>query len=149
MDYLDWNDSLCRYFFCKTTGGLVFPCVSKNTLADVSKLDATAALRDFIAALKQGPKWTQIPRCQNILSKAHNCLYPDLKWKEREASEKREKLNLTDHVHWSAYEGGILKYPPYFAYLCPLVLSWTDRNDDEHGGNFYDPLNRKIGRAHV
>ncbi|NBT47079.1 MAG: hypothetical protein EBT07_04570 [Actinobacteria bacterium] len=146
MDYLDWNDSLCRYFFCKTTGGLVFPCVSKNTLADVSKLDATAALSDFTAALKQGPKWTQIPRCQNILSKAHNCLYPDPKWKEREAGEKREKLNLIGHVYWSAYEGGILKYPPYFAYLCLLVLSWTERNDDEHGGNFYDPLNRILER---
>lgn len=142
MEYLAWNDTLCRHFFCKTGAVEVFPCVSKTTLSDVSGLNEEIAVSDFVAAVKKGPEWTQIPRCQNIVSKAHNCLYPDPDWKKREAGEKREKLNLTGHVHWSKFESGNLGYPPYFAYLCLLVLSWTERNDDEHGGNFYDPLNR-------
>ena len=142
MDYLDWNDKLCRHFFCKIGAAEVFPCVSKTTLSDVSGLNEEKAVSEFLTSVKKGPEWTQIPRCQNIVSKMHNCLYPDPDWKKREAGEKREKLSLTGHVYWSEYEGGLLDYPPYFAYLCLLVLSWTERNDHIHGGNFYAPLNR-------
>jgi len=144
MDYLDWNDQLCRHFFCKTETEVVFPCLSKGTLSDICGLEESAAADDFVKAVKTGPKWTQIPRCQSIASKARNCLYPDPKWEDREIGDTREKLNLLGHIHWRQFDNGKLEFPPYFAYLCLLVISYTERGDI-HGGRFYEPLNQLLG----
>ena len=141
MDYLDWNDQLCRHFFCKTETEFIFPCLSKGTLSEICGLEESAAADDFVKAVKTGPKWTQIPRCQSIASKAHNSLYPDPNWNEREIGDEREKLDLTGQIHWKQFDNGKLEFPPYFAYLCLLVISYTERGE-VHGGRFYEPLNQ-------
>lgn len=144
MNYLQWNNALAKRYFDDVTEAQTFLCITKDTLKDLSGLASDEeALADFIKAVTEGPEWTQINGCRTILSKAHNCLYPDPNW-SRTRTDRREKHILAYHVGWRDWprEGEPLTHPPYLAYLLLLVLAWTERNDNEHGREFYDPLNR-------
>jgi hypothetical protein len=147
MNYIEWNNALAKRYFDDVTEAQTFLCITRDTLKDISALATEqAALDDFIAAVKNGPEWTQIDGCGTIPSKAHNCLYPDLYW-SRLRTDSREKHNLAGHVGWRGWkwEGKTLQHPPYLAYLLLLVLSWTERGEADHGGQFYNPLNRILG----
>jgi hypothetical protein len=145
MNYLEWNNKLAAHFFCKGAGDKVFLCVTAETLREVSGLELQAAKRSFVRAIKQGPPWTDIAGCKTVPSKAHNCLHPLPNWQQYSRTDEREKRTLTGHVHWSEFRDSSFEYPPYVAYLCLLVLSWTERPDNMDGGKFYEPLNEMLG----
>ena len=144
MNYAEWNEKLAEHFFCKEANEQVFLCVTIDTLAEVSGMEPNAAREDFISAVLRGPEWTQIAGCQTVSSKAHNCLHPFPLWRTYQTTDMREKRTLTDHVHWKEFPDWQSEHPPYIAYLCLLVLSYTER-EDVHGGQFYPPLNRLLG----
>lgn len=147
MNYIEWNNALAKRYFDDVTDAQTFLCITKDTLKDVSGLPSEEeALADFIRAVADGPEWTQIIGCRTIPSKAHNCLYPDPNW-SRTRTDSREKRALRGHRGWRdwIWQGETFQYPPYLAYLLLLVLTWTERNANEHGGQFYDPLNRILG----
>jgi hypothetical protein len=145
MTYEEWNRKLGDLFFRRGPEENVFLCVTLETLSQASGMhDVDAAKADFVRAIKDGPTWTQIPGCQTTISKAHNCLHPDPHWKTRR-ERQTEKLALEGHVNWRIFEGSTAPYPPYLAYLCLLVLAWTERDDAFHGGQFYGPLNAILG----
>jgi hypothetical protein len=145
MNYVEWNNKLAAHFFCKGASDKVFLCVTAETLREVSGLELQAAKKSFVRAVKQGPPWTDITGCETVPSKAHNCLHPLPNWKQYKRTDEREKRTLTGHVHWSEFRDPSFEYPPYFAYLCLLVLSWTERPDNMDGGKFYEPLNEMLG----
>lgn len=145
MNYLEWNNKLAAHFFCKGAGDKVFLCVTAETLREVSGLELLAAKKSFVRAIKQGPPWTDIAGCKTVPSKAHNCLHPLPNWQQYSRTDEREKRTLTGHVHWSEFRDSSFEYPPYIAYLCMLVLSWTERPDNMDGGKFYEPLNEMLG----
>lgn len=145
MNYLEWNNKLAAHFFCKSAGDKVFLCVTAETLREVSGLELQAAKKSFVRAIKQGPPWTDIAGCKTVPSKAHNCLHPQPNWQLYSRTDEREKRTLTGHVHWSEFRDSSFEYPPYVAYLCLLVLSWTERPDNMDGGKFYEPLNELLG----
>ena len=145
MNYLEWNNKLAAHFFCKGAGDKVFLCVTAETLREVSGLELQAAKRSFVRAIKQGPPWTDIAGCKTVPSKAHNCLHPLPNSQQYSRTDEREKRTLTGHVHWSEFRDSSFEYPPYVAYLCLLVLSWTERPDNMDGGKFYEPLNEMLG----
>lgn len=152
MDYLDWNRLLGEHFFpsVKTDGASNYLCVTGQLLAELGGFsDSDSAIRDFIDAIIKGPKWTQIERCSNFLSKAHNCLYPDPKWDKRKVffGKKTEKVNLTGHIHWKHFKDYAEHHPPYLAYLCLLILAFTERHDNDFALNYYEPLNRLLGTS--
>jgi len=77
MNYIEWNNALAKRYFDDVTESQTFLCITRDTLKDISGLSTEqAALDDFIAAVKNGPEWTQISGCWSIPSKAHNCLHP-------------------------------------------------------------------------
>jgi hypothetical protein len=145
MNYLEWNSQIADHFFNDAASGRrVLLCVTCDTLAEISGLDTELAKQDFLAAVKKGPEWTEIPGCSRIGSKAHNCLHPDPEWRHRRARDT-EKRDLTDHVHWLAFPEKPNSVPPYLAFLACFVLAWTERPPDFTGNDYYGPLNDLLG----
>lgn len=151
MNYIEWNTALAKRYFDDVTEAQTFLCITRDTLKDISGLDTEqAALDDFIAAVKKGPEWTQISGCWTIPSKAHNCLHPDPEYRNRRRRSNTEKKDLSGHIHWKRFGGWNKISPPYLAYLFLFVLAWTEREDtapgeqDLHGSNYYEPLNRLL-----
>lgn len=153
MNYIEWNNALAKRYFDDVTEAQTFLCITKDTLKDISGLATEqAALDDFITAVKNGPEWTQISGCWTVPSKAHNCLHPDPEYRNRRR-RSNEKKDLSGHIHWKRFGGWNKLYPPYLAYLFLFVLAWTEREDtasgeqDLHGSNYYEPLNRLLNTA--
>jgi hypothetical protein len=150
MNYIEWNDALAKRYFDCVTDKQTFLCITKDTLKDISGLPTEEeALESYIKAVKAGPYWTRnvagndhLPGCKTILAKAHNCLHPNPNWKQ--CFQNNEKL-LNNHVNWRDWTEETFQYPPYLAYLLLLVLAWIERNNNDHGLKFYDPLNRILG----
>jgi hypothetical protein len=145
MTYLEWNTVLANHFFNESASGKkVFLCVTRDILAEVSRMSPETALADFIEAIKSGPDWTQTSGCTSIASKAMNCLLPDPHWKHRYHPKKR---SLDGHIEWRTYLGETTQPPPYLAYLACFVLAWTERPADFNGNDYYGPLNQMLGLA--
>ena len=150
MNYIEWNNALAKRYFDDVTEAQTFLCITRDTLRDISGLPTEEeALKDFIRALSMGPPWTQISGCWTIPSKAHNCLHPDPEYQNRRRRTTDKKI-LNEHVHWKRFKEWNKIHPPYLAYLFLFVLAWTEREDSTsnenelHGNNYYEPLNRLL-----
>lgn len=141
MNYLEWNKALGDHFFPEGAGSRqVFLCVTLDILSELCGLDPQAAVDDFVAAIKCGPPWTDARCCRRICNKAMHCLFPSTLNKKRGTEDR----DLSKSVGWRRFEGARDGDPPYLAYLGCFVLAWTERSDNDHGSNYYTPLNNLL-----
>ncbi|MEE8208264.1 MAG: hypothetical protein V3T88_04825 [Nitrosomonadaceae bacterium] len=98
MNYLQWNEAICKYFFNSDNNGIRVFLYSTKDVIDAIGRTYNVDLDDFIGAVKVGPHWIireDQSICQHALQAFHN-------WRERE-----------------------LDYPPYLCYLAFFVLADT------------------------
>jgi hypothetical protein len=154
MNYCAWNTRLGEHFFGDGSGGgkRVVMCVTRDTLVEVSDLSPEDALKDFVAAVLEGPDWNRIRGCTLIETKVHCCLHIDPQWGMHSSNAVanprgvRELQDLSAHCYWAEY--GPMKpgddhpdrYPPYLAYLAAFVLAWTERRPDRRGNDYYETV---------
>src|SRR5688572_18675508 len=94
MDYLTWNDRLApRFFNRENEYRRVYLFATKALIADVG-LECEHPIRDFIAAVKNGPSWTSPG---NVCSKAEETC--------------------------AGWRGRSRALPPYIGYLCLFSLA--------------------------
>lgn len=154
MNYYAWNARLGEHFFGGGSGGgkRVVMCVTRETLAEVSDLSPEDALKDFVAAVLEGPDWNRIKGCTLIETKVHCCLHVDPQWGMHSSSAVAnpqgvsELQDLSAHCYWAEYgptkpdDDHPDRYPPYLAYLAAFVLAWTERSPSRRGNDYYETV---------